>query len=151
MAGPCRSICAEYSETLGMFSCLISSSHFRASLPVLPSATRNPPPPAPANVTPRNTTEESIREGERSMCSSSYHKCMEWAGQLNVGMFLVPSQEQRAVSVASRETCTGPISINYLKNSDSMRVHRLCQMRRKRSTFLDGVSCSQRIFFQLVE
>jgi hypothetical protein len=35
-----------------MFSLFINSSHFRASLGVLARAARNPPPPAPANVTP---------------------------------------------------------------------------------------------------
>jgi hypothetical protein len=52
ITGPCRSIRAEKRDTFGMFSLFINSSHFRASLGVLARAARNPPPPAPANVTP---------------------------------------------------------------------------------------------------
>jgi hypothetical protein len=36
-----------------MFSLFINSSHLRASIDVLARAARNPPPPAPANVTPK--------------------------------------------------------------------------------------------------
>ncbi len=53
MTGPWRSIRALKSDTLGMFSLVIKFSHIRASLDVLARAARNPPPPAPANVTPR--------------------------------------------------------------------------------------------------
>jgi len=41
-----------------MFSFVIKSSHFRASSDVFARAARNPPPPAPANVTPRTLKDQ---------------------------------------------------------------------------------------------